>query len=142
LAKSWKSSLMSSGPPNSWIHAGLFLNTSRGFFHCFGGTGGANRSGGLAKGIPRNLFTVTVEDGIEVAVPITMPCLTVAEGWFCVGLVHAADAKSRVTSTTPGEIEIIVTILWTRWTRSKDENQEAGSRSEGTSLKYMRVRSG
>ena len=105
---------MSAGPPNSWMHAGLFLNASRGSFHRFGGSGGANRSGGLAKGIPRNLLTVTVEDGIEVAVPITMPCLIVAEGRFCVGLTQAVDAKSRVASASPGEVENIVTILWTR----------------------------
>ena len=71
---------MFSGPANAWIHAGLFLNASRGIIHCFGGTGGANRSGGLAKGIPRNLVTFTGQDGIEILVPITMPCLIVAEG--------------------------------------------------------------
>lgn len=36
--------------------------------------GGENRSGGeAANGIPRNLFTVAVADGIEVVVPTTNP---------------------------------------------------------------------
>ncbi len=45
-----------------------------------GFTGGANRSGGAAKGIPRNLLTVAVELGKCVVVPITTPASSVAVG--------------------------------------------------------------
>ena len=45
------------------------------------GTGGENRSGGLtANWIPRNLLTVTDEDGKIVAMPMTAPESIVAVG--------------------------------------------------------------
>ena len=52
-----------------------------GFDHCGTGTGGEKRSGGLnANGMPRNLLTVTVEEGRFVTVPITVPESMVAVG--------------------------------------------------------------
>ena len=53
---------------------------SSGFTHGFGFLGAAKRSGGAAKGMPRNLLTCVEEEGTEVVVPITTPESTVAVG--------------------------------------------------------------
>ena len=42
--------------------------------------GGLNREGTAPKGMPRNLLTVTVEDGTVVVVPVRGPVSTDAEG--------------------------------------------------------------
>ena len=48
--------------------------------------------------MPRNLLTVFVDDGIEVAVPTTTPASIVADGGACAGLEQTADAK-RITAS-------------------------------------------
>ena len=42
--------------------------------------GGLNREGIAPKGMPKNLLTVTVEDGTVVVVPVRGPVSTDAEG--------------------------------------------------------------
>lgn len=64
----------------AWIQAGFALVVSMVPCHFLGGTGAAKRSGGDAKGIPRNLFTVTVEEGRMVVVPMMIPESNVADG--------------------------------------------------------------
>lgn len=73
---------------NCCMQAGVQAWATTGFSNLPTGTGGENLSGGLtAKGIPKNLFTVTVAEGKEVVVPITSPTSIVA-----VGLLEAAGA--------------------------------------------------
>ena len=63
------------------MQAGLHFCASRGSVNGFAGVGGEKRSGGLtAKGMPRNLLTVTVADGNTVVVPMTTPTSMVAVG--------------------------------------------------------------
>jgi hypothetical protein len=66
--------------------------------------------GGAAKGMPRNLLTVFVEDGTEVAVPTTTPALIVAVGWAYAVVELTADAKGTMTSTASEKVgNIMVT---------------------------------
>lgn len=53
---------------------------SNGLDHGVGLTGGEKRFGGAANGIPRNLLTVTFDDGRLVVVPRMTPESSVAEG--------------------------------------------------------------
>lgn len=56
------------------MHAGPKPEALSGLYHGAAFLGGENLSGGeAANGIPRNLFTVAVADGIEVIVPTTKP---------------------------------------------------------------------
>jgi hypothetical protein len=68
------------------MQAGLHALATTGSENFWAGTGGAKRSGGLtAKGIPRNLLTVTLADGSTVVVPMTSPTSIVTVG-LCVGM--------------------------------------------------------
>ena len=78
------------------MQEGLHAWATRGSENSLAGTGGAKRSGGLtAKGMPRNLFTVTVADGRTVVVPMTSPTSMVTVG-LCVGL-GACGCPSDIT---------------------------------------------
>ena len=68
------------------------------------GTGGAKRSGGLtAKGIPRNLLTVTLADGSTVVVPMTSPTSIITVG-LCVGM-GACGWPSQIVDTTAAHVD-------------------------------------
>ena len=66
--------------------------------------------GGAAKGMPRNLLTVFVEDGTEVAVPTMTPALIVADGRTYAVVEQTADAKRAMASTASEEVGNIMVI--------------------------------
>lgn len=59
-------------PANCCTQAGLNVVVFN-VVHDWGSSGGKNRSGGAAKGIPRNLLTVAVAEGKLVVVPTITP---------------------------------------------------------------------
>lgn len=64
------------------MQEGLYSDASYTEPHGKAGCGGLKRTGGEAKGIPRNWLTMLEDEGREVVVPATMPESTVAEGEF------------------------------------------------------------
>lgn len=71
---------------------------SSGSDHGAGLTGGEKRTGGAANGIPRNLLTVTVDEGRLVVVPMTTPESSVAEGADaarCTGVDSTRGSRHR-----------------------------------------------
>jgi hypothetical protein len=95
-----------------------------GVFHGAGFFGGEKRTGGAAKGMPRNLFTMTFDDGRLVLVPITTPESSVAVGEdaarSAIGLQKAKgknrDAESRLRSM----IASILLVGLDKWKRGRD----------------------
>jgi hypothetical protein len=62
------------------MHEGGGLVALRAPVQGFGGIGASKRSGGEANGMLRNLFTVIVDDGKIVAVPMIVPSSMVTVG--------------------------------------------------------------
>ena len=60
--------------------------------------------------MPRNLLTVFVEDGTEVAVPTTTPALIVADGRAYAVVEQTADAKRTIVSTVSEKVGNIMVI--------------------------------
>jgi len=68
---------------NCWMQEGEYAVVMRGLVHDWGFWGGAKRplpTGGCANGMPRNLFTLTSEDGRDVEIPTITPESMVAVG--------------------------------------------------------------
>lgn len=81
-----------------------------GLLHDLAAFGGANRrlsTGGWAKGMPRNLLTLTVEEGTEVWTPTITPLAIVADGAAERAEVHNAPRTRRLeTCFIFAEVEV------------------------------------
>jgi hypothetical protein len=76
-------SLLVPFPENCWTHAGLRACARSGEVHADAACGGENRSGGAAKGTPRNAFAANVTEGwfaSLMVVPTMTPEATVTVG--------------------------------------------------------------
>ena len=88
------------------MHAGLNAEALRGCAHFRGWVGGENLWGGEeAKGIPRNLLTVAVAEGMDVVVPMMTPEAIVASAGQSTALARLERARS------PAQTRVIESIV-------------------------------
>lgn len=93
------------------MHAGFQVDTSNGplCFQEVGSDGSANRSGGAANGIPRNLFAILVDESSVVVMATMVPSAMVTTGGVetAVGKHDAEPSKRR--SAVNDVIELYIT---------------------------------